>query len=230
MAATMRTLIFSSQHRTSHEALSLMFIDCCDLLITCSSFLSVLLTHWKFTVDVSCVVKVLNTDWLRVHISLSCCAFYFLNRCAIRVSPTVQLGQHRTTMKFAVFLCLTSAAVLGVLAAKSKTEESHYFASPPKHGGDTETEAKTDDLGGEMTEEDDTSENEDDAKAPPLPKIPQKKKTTCTCPKTTAKTTPTEPTMSWEALQELLDVIRDIGPVSGTSHVQFELRINTFLL
>ena len=123
-------------------------------------------------------------------------------------------------MKFALFLCLTSAAVLGVLAAKSKTEESqYYFAAPPKHGEDTETETKTDDLGGEMIEEDDTPENEDDAKAPHLPKIPPKKKTTCTC----AKTTLTELTLTWQALEELLDVIRDIGPVSGTSHVQFEM-------
>ena len=127
-------------------------------------------------------------------------------------------------MKFALFLCLTSAAVLGVLAAKSKTEESqYYFAAPPKHGEDKETETKTDDLGGEMIEEDDTPENEDDAKAPQLLKIAPKKKTTCTCPKTTAKTTLTELTLTWQALEELLDVIRDIGPVSGTSHVQFEM-------
>ena len=140
---------------------------------------------------------------------------------AIKDIMKAQLGQNRSTMKFALCLCLTSAAVLGVLAAKSKTEESqYYFAAPPKHGGDIETEAKPDDLGGELIEDDDTSENEDDAKAPQLPKnTPKKKTTTCTCP----KTTPAEPTMSWEALEELLDVIRDLGPVSGTSRVQFEM-------
>ena len=129
------------------------------------------------------------------------------------------------TMKFALFLCLTSAAVLGVLAAKSKTEESQYFLSAPNQHDSESSDmgTKTDDFGGEMIEEDDTSENEDDAKAPLLPKIPpKKKKTTCTC----AKTTPTETTMTWEALEELLDVIRDLGPVSGASHVQFELCLN----
>ena len=122
-------------------------------------------------------------------------------------------------MKFALFLCLTSAAVIGALAAKPKTEESQYFFSAPiqRDGESSETKTKTDDEGGEMIEEDDMSENEDDAKPPPLPKMPPQKKTTCTCPKTTAKTTPAEPTMSWEALEELLDVIRDLGPVSGTS-------------
>ena len=123
-------------------------------------------------------------------------------------------GESRSTMKFVLFLCLASAAALGVLAAKLETEESQYYFSAPNQGDDrsSETETKTDNEdGSEMIEEDDVK--------PPTPvKIQpkKKKKTTCTCPKTTAETTPTEPTMTWEALEELLDDIRDIGPVSGT--------------
>ena len=136
-------------------------------------------------------------------------------------------------MQLVLLCCVASAISLGVVAVESKTSEKQYLSTirGSSLGGDL---LKTDDDAGEMTEDDasskseedegGSSKNEEDDIQPPAPaKIPPTK--TCTCQKTPTTATRPEVNMAWEALEELLDVIRDLGPVSGTSHVHLKQRL-----
>ena len=129
-------------------------------------------------------------------------------------------------MPFALVCSRLSAAVIGLLAVELKTTKSIYFMAVPSQPSDEPlmTEGKTDDFGADLIEEDD--ENVYDANPPAVANIPPKNKI--------AMTPLSESTITWEALEELLDVIRNLGPVSGrlrhTFNSNWDWAYNNFII